>query len=165
VIEEAYTQHLFDVLCSNKGERDFDNVEISNPDDNRGSVVSSTMDSVASCDNNSPLQDDINNIANADAYNNPDWENLNKPKLESNIANTLKKLENSKKKKPTSPLIPKDMLGADTEALINPIMENHVEPKHADCRIINDIYCLVKYVGQLFEKCRKRLHRSINQSK
>jgi hypothetical protein len=136
-------------LCSNEGERDFDAVEVANLDDDRGSVVSSTMSSVLSCDN-SHLQDDTDGIADVDSYDNPDWENLNETKHKSNIANTLKKLGNTKKKT-TSPLILKDMLGANAEALGISIMKRYVKTKITDSRIINDMYRSVKCVEQLFE--------------
>ena len=65
---------------------------------NRRVVVSSTIGSVASCDNDSPLQDNIGEIDDRDVYNNPDWEHLNETERTSNITNTLKQLGNIKKK-------------------------------------------------------------------
>ena len=94
--KEEHVQHLFDVSCSNKDKRNFDNVGIAYPADDHGSVVISIMGSVASCDNESPLQDDINSISNTDTYDNPDWENLNRTERERNIVNTVKKLGNMK---------------------------------------------------------------------
>ena len=64
-----------------------------------------------------------------------------------------------------SPLILKDMIGADADALGNHIVKNHAKSKQADCRIINDIYRLVKYHSQLFEIQRKRLNMHIKHSK
>jgi hypothetical protein len=132
-------------------------------DDDIASVVSSTMGSVASCDNDSPVDDDIDN--NADAYDNPDSDNLIETERETNNVSTLKKLGNIKKKKPVSPLMLKDMLGADEEAIGSLIAKNHMKLKKDDCRIINGIYRSVKYFDQLFEKRRKRLHENIKRSK
>ena len=98
VMEDPHVQHLFDVLCSTESDRDYEEVEISNPDDDRGSVVSSMMGSVASGNCDSPVLDDIGDGDNRDAYDNPDWENLNETEHESNIANTLKQLWNIRKK-------------------------------------------------------------------
>jgi hypothetical protein len=164
VTEETHVQSLFDVLCSYEGERDFDKFEVVNlDDDDIASVVSSTMGSVASCDNDSPVDDDIDN--NADAYDNPDSDNLIETERETNNVSTLKKLGNIKKKKPVSPLMLKDMLGADEEAIGSLIAKNHMKLKKDDCRIINGIYRSVKYFDQLFEKRRKRLHENIKRSK
>ena len=55
-----------------------------------------------------------------------------------------------KEKKPVSPLILKDMLSADADALENHIAKKHDRIKKADCRIVNDICRSVEYFSQLF---------------
>ena len=64
--------------------RDFDKVEVGNPYADGAPVVSRKIGSVVSCNNESPLDDDISDNTDIDVYN--------------NIANTLKKLANIKKK-------------------------------------------------------------------
>ena len=59
VIEDTHIQHLFDVWCSTEAKRDYEEVEITNPDDDRGSFISSTMGSAASGNFDSPVLDDI----------------------------------------------------------------------------------------------------------
>ena len=98
MIEDTHLQYLFGVLCRTEGKRDYEEVEISSPDDDRGSVISSKMGSASAGDRESPVLDDIGDVDNGDTYNSPDWENLNETKRESNIANTLKQLGNIKKK-------------------------------------------------------------------
>ena len=123
MIEDPHIQHLFDVLCSAEGERDYGEVKIVSLDNNRGSVISSMMGSLSSGDHNSPVLDDVGDVDNRDTYDKPDWETLNETERESNIANTLKQLRNIKKDKLVSPLILKDMLGADADALGNHIVK------------------------------------------
>ena len=121
------------------------------------------MGSVGSCDNDPLVDDDIDD--NADVYDNPDWDNLNETERETNISGTLKKLGNITKKRSMSPLMLKDMLGADATALGISITKKYRKSKEDDSRIINDIYRSVKYFDQLFEKRRKRLHENIKRSK
>ena len=93
--EDEHVLHLFDVMCSNEEARDFDDVGVGSPDDDCTSVVSSTMGSIASCNDDSPVDNDIGNCDDVA----PDWETLNVNKRESNITNTLKKLGNITSKK------------------------------------------------------------------
>ena len=44
-----------------------------------------------------------------------------------------------------SPLILKDMIGADADALGNHIVKNHAKSKQADCRIIDNINRSVRH--------------------
>ena len=59
VTEDAHIQHLFDVLMSTEAERDYAEVEITNPDDDCRSIISSTLGSVASGNYDSPVLDDV----------------------------------------------------------------------------------------------------------
>jgi hypothetical protein len=72
VIKETHIQHLFDVLCSTDGNRDYIEVEIVSPDNDRGSVFSNMMGSVSSGNCDSPLLDDIGDVDDEDTYDNPD---------------------------------------------------------------------------------------------
>ena len=89
--------------------------------------------------------------------NDPDWENLNEKKRESNIGNSLKQLANIKKKTKMSQFILKDMLGDDATALVSNIAKAHLKSVRCDCLVINDIYRSVKYFNQIFEERRKAL--------
>ena len=93
--EEEHVLHLFDVMCSNEEARDFDDVEVASPDDDCASVVSSTMGSIATCNDDSPVDDDVGDGDDVA----PDWEALDVNERESNITNTLKKLGNIMSKK------------------------------------------------------------------
>ena len=81
---------FFDVLCSNEEAREFDDVETGSPDDDFASIISSTMGSVASGNEDSLVDNDVGDCDDVS----PDWETLNDNERKSNISNTLKKLGN-----------------------------------------------------------------------
>ena len=68
-MEETHIQHLFDVLCRNKDERGFNEIEMTNLDYDVAYVVSSTMGSVTTCDNDYSVNNDIDN--NMNSYDTP----------------------------------------------------------------------------------------------
>ena len=118
------------------------------------------MGSVASCNEDSPVDGDVGNYDNIS----PDWETLNDNERESNISNILKKLGNIMMKRRFDPLILKDMLGADADCLVPLLIKNHRHSKSVEELLINDIYRSVKYFSQVFEGRRKNLERNKKNS-
>ena len=157
VQESRHVQHLFDILCSTEEDRDYDDFQDDAICVDDVSIASSTMGSVASIAEDSPVDDDL--------VNDQDWEDLNEKERESNIGNSLKQLANIKKKTKMSPFILKDMLGDDATALVKNIGKTHVKSVQRDCLIINDIYRCVKYFNHMFEERRKALKINTDNSK
>ena len=94
----------------------------------------------------------------------PDWEQLNEKDREKTISNSLKKLDNVKKKR-MSTFILKDMLGSDGEFALRGIKESHLQTVKKEEMKINNIYRAVKCFKQKMAIRRARLKANIEHSK
>ena len=94
----------------------------------------------------------------------PDWEQLNEKDREKTISNSLKKLDNVKKKR-MSTFILKDMLGSDGEFSLRGIKESHLQTVKKEEMKINNIYRAVKYFKHKMAIRCARLKANIEHSK
>ena len=121
-------------------------LDVEGDDDENISIVSSTMDSVGSCD--------------AQDIDEEDWESLNETSRSAKIGDALKQLGNVSKKN-MNPNILKDFYGVAGDVAMKNVKKNHEKLVRKEVLQVNSIFRSVCYFEGKMKVRRKRLEHAI----